>query len=53
MCNLRAYCGGRILANESAMSDPVVLAVIKDMEARNFEPLPSPNEGTWNISDKH
>ena len=53
MCNLRSYCGGRILANESAMIDPTVLAVIQDMEARNFEPLPRPNEGTWNISDKH
>ena len=53
MCNLRSYCGGRILANESAMSDPAVKAVVKDMEARNFEPLPRPNEGTWYISDRH
>ena len=53
MCNLRSYCGGRILANKSAMNDPTVLAVIKDMEARNFEPLPRPNEGTWYISDRH
>ena len=53
MCNIRSYCGGRILANETAMSNPVVLNVVKDMEARNFEPLPRPNEGTWYISDRH
>ena len=50
---LHTYYQGRVLANESAMSDPVVKAVVKDLEARNFEPLPRPNEGTWYISDRH
>ena len=47
---LQSYYQGRVLANESAMSDPIVIAVLDDLALRNFEPLPQP-EGRWNISD--
>ena len=49
---LKPYFGGRVLANESAMNDPIVQAVLKDMQARNWEDLPHPT-GRWYISDKH
>ena len=48
---LKSYYQGRVLANDSAMNDPIVIAVLDDLALRNFEPLPTPNEGTWNISD--
>tara|TARA_Y100000768_G_scaffold149102_1_gene111311 strand:+ start:30 stop:191 length:162 start_codon:yes stop_codon:yes gene_type:complete len=47
---LKSYYQGRVLANESAMNDPIVVAVLDDLALRNFEPLPQP-EGVWNISD--
>ena len=50
---LQPYYNGRVLANKSAMNDPVVQAVLKEMSLRNFEPLPQPLAGTWNISDRH
>ena len=50
---LKPYYDGRVLANKSAMNDPIVQAVLKDMQARNWEDLPRPNAGTWWISDRH
>tara|TARA_B100000963_G_scaffold10162_1_gene7935 strand:- start:2656 stop:2817 length:162 start_codon:yes stop_codon:yes gene_type:complete len=47
---LKSYYQGRVLANDNAMNDPIVVAVLDDLALRNFEPLPQP-EGTWNISD--
>ena len=47
---LKSYYQGRVLANESAMNDPIVVAVLDDLALRNFEPLPQP-EGVWYISD--
>ena len=47
---LQSYYQGRVLANESAMNDPIVVEVLDDLALRNFEPLPQP-EGVWNISD--
>ena len=44
---------GKVLVNDSAMNDPVVQAVLKEMSLRNFEPMPQPLAGTWNISDRH
>ena len=44
---------GRVLVNKSAMQDPVIQAVLADMAKRNFEPLPTPTGGYWNISDRH
>ena len=48
---LKPYYQGRVLANESAMNDPVIIAVLDEMALRNFKPLPQPNAGTWYISD--
>ena len=42
----------RVLMNQSAMKDPVIAAVLKDMHARNFEPLPTPLPGTWHIGQR-
>ena len=50
---LKPYYQGRVLANESAMNDPVIIAVLDEMALRNFEPLPHPTGGYWNISDRH
>ena len=50
---LQPYFNGRVLANKSAMNDPVVQAVLKDMQARNWEDLPTPPAGRWYISDRH
>ena len=51
--NLKPIYNGRVLVNESAMNDPIIQATLKEMAKRNFEPLPTPNEGVWNISDRH
>ena len=50
--DLTPMYGGRVLMNQSAMKDPVIAAVLKDMQARIFEPLPTPLPGTWYISDR-
>ena len=50
---LQPIYDGRVLANKTAMNDPVVQAVLKEMSLRNFQPLPQPNAGTWYISDRH
>ena len=43
---------GRVLVNQSAMKDPVLMAVLADMAKRDFQPLESPT-GRWYISDRH
>ena len=50
---LRPYFDGRVLANESAMNDPAVIATLKSMAKRNFEPQRINNYGVWYISDRH
>ena len=51
---LQPIYNGRVLVNDSAMNDPVVQSVLKEMSLRNFEPLPKPINGErWNISDRH
>ena len=50
---LQPYYDGKVLANKSAMNDPVVQAVLKEMSLRDFQPLPQPLEGTFYISDRH
>lgn len=50
---LKPLYDGKVLVNESAMNNPVIQAVLRDMSNRNFQPLPRPNEGTWYISDRH
>ena len=44
---------GKVLVNQSAMDNPVVQAVLKEMSLRNFEPMPQPLAGTFYISDRH
>ena len=50
---LKPYFGGAVLANETAMADPVVIAALKSLEKRNFEPQRINNYGVWYISDRH
>ena len=50
---LQPIYNGKVLVNQSAMNDPVVQSVLKEMSLRNFEPMPQPLAGTWNISDRH
>ena len=51
--DLKPYHSGRVLANETAMRDPAVVAMFAALEARNWEDLKTPCGGTWNISDRH
>jgi len=44
---------GRVLMNESALNDPVLIAVLDEMALRDFKDRPQPLAGTWNISDRH
>jgi hypothetical protein len=44
---------GRVLMNQSAMKDPAIVAALNEMAKRDFAPLPTPNAGVWNISDRH
>ena len=50
---LKPYYQGRVLANQSAINDPIVRAVLDEMALRDFKDRPQPNEGTWYISDRH
>ena len=50
---LKPIYDGRVLVNESAMNDPIIQAVLKDMSKRNFEPQRINNYGVWYISDRH
>lgn len=50
---LQPYYDGRVLANESAMNDPIVIAVLDDLEKRNFVFHSSTGVQRWNISDRH
>ncbi len=50
---LKPIYDGRVLVNDTAMNDPVIQAVLREMSSRNFEPLPTPTGGYWNISDRH
>ena len=51
--NLQPIYDGKVLVNQSAMDNPVVQAALAEMAKRDFAPLPTPNEGVWNISDRH
>ena len=50
---LQPYYDGRVLANESAMDDPVVKTVLDDLEKRNFTFHTTTGIQRWNISDRH
>ena len=49
---LQPIYDGKVLVNQSAMKDPVLMAVLADMAKRDFEPIEHPT-GRWYISDKH
>ena len=51
--HLQPYYDGRVLANESAMNDPVVVSVLNDLEKRNFVFHTTTGVQRWNISDRH
>ena len=50
---LKPIYDGRVLVNESALENPVVQSVLKEMSLRNFEPQRINNYGIWYISDRH
>ena len=50
---LQPIYDGKVLVNESAMNDPVVQTVLKEMSLRNFEPQRLNAYGVWYISDRH
>ena len=50
---LKPMFNGAVLMNETAIKDKAVMAALTAMSKRNFEPLPTPRGGTWNISDRH
>ena len=51
--NLQPIYNGRVLVNGSAMNDPAIVAALKEMSLRNFEPQRINNYGVWYISDRH
>ena len=50
---LKPMYQGRVLMNDSAINDPVLIAVLDEMALRDFKDRPQPNAGTWYISDRH
>ena len=50
---LHTYYQGRVLANESAMNDPVVVSTLDSLARRNFVFYTTTGMKTWNISDRH
>ena len=40
---LKPMYQGRVLMNDSAMNDPVIIAVLDEMALRNFKDRPRPN----------
>ena len=50
---LNKYYNGRVLANDSAMKDPVVIAALDAMQQRDWEELKAPTGNRWYISDRH
>ena len=50
---LQSYYQGRVLANQTAMDDPVVVSTLDSLARRNFVFHTATGMKTWNISDKH
>ena len=50
---LRPIYDGKVLANQTAMDNPVVKATLFEMSKRNFEPPRLNDYGVWYISDRH
>ncbi len=53
MTELNSYYQGRVLANESAVNDPILVSVLDDLARRNFTFESSTGVKRWNISDYH
>ena len=49
---LKPMYQGRVLMNDSAINDPVLIAVLDEMALRDFKSLEAPT-GRWYISDRH
>ena len=49
---LKPYYQGRVLMNDNAVNDPVLIAVLDEMALRDFKSLEAPI-GRWYISDRH
>ena len=50
---LQPLYDGKVLVNQSAMDNPVVQTVLKEMSLRNFEAQRLNAYGVWYISDRH
>ena len=50
---LQPLYDGKVLVNQTAMDNPVVQSVLKEMSLRNFDPLRLNAYGVWYISDRH
>ena len=50
---LHTYYQGRVLANSTAMNNPVVVNTLDSLARRNFVFYTATGMKTWNISDKH
>ena len=50
---LQSYYNGVVLANESAMDDPIVVSVLEDLNKREFTFHTTTGVQRWNISDRH
>ena len=50
---LQPIYDGKVLVNQTALENPVVQSVLKEMSLRNFEPQRINNYGVWYISDRH
>ena len=50
---LQPIYDGKVLVNQSAMDNPVVQTVLKEMSLRKFEPQRLIAYGVWYISDRH
>ena len=50
---LQSYYDGVVLANSTAMDDPIVVSVLDDLKKREFTFHTTTGIQTWNISDRH
>ena len=51
--SLQSYYQGRVLANQTAMDNPVVVSTLDSLARRNFVFYTTTGIKTWNISDRH
>ena len=51
--HLQSYYQGRVLANETAMDNPVVVSTLDSLARRDFKFHTNTGMKSWNISDRH